>query len=300
MLKQISQNEEATALETSRTSKSGHEPTYLYEEAPTSTGRFFIAGCQRSGTTLMRLILECHPEVFCFDETEGYKALMQARFPPPAGRSLVGFKVPRYTEQFGEPLASDFGLAETATDLYQSDPILFMLRDVLDTVASMIRLKAGETPWLEVYGKSILAAKIEDAGFRAKYEREIAQVEEANNSLAAVGALYWKYKTRAYLDYRERGFPVLDVVYKKLVATPEPVLQRVLSFLQLTWHPALLEHPRFAHREVAPCGRTVGETDPKRSIDCASVGRWKSVLSLKDVDEIWRISGDLMVDLKLA
>jgi Sulfotransferase family len=299
MLKQLSKHADATRFQTTRTCESGPKQG-LHQDPPTPTGRFFIAGCQRSGTTLVRLILECHPEVFCFDETEGYKVLMQSHCQPPAGTSLVGFKVPRYTEQFGEPLAADFGLEETATNLYQSDPILFMLRDVRDTVASMIRLKSGETCWLEVRGRSILDAKIADPAFRAKYEREIAQVEEADNSPAAVGALYWKYKTRAYLDYRERGFPILDVVYKDLVTTPEPVLRRVLSFLRLTWHPAVLEHSRFSHREVAPCGLTVGLTDPKRSIDLASVDRWKSILTPKDVWDIWKISGDLMADLRLA
>jgi hypothetical protein len=248
----------------------------------------------------MRLILECHPDVFCFDETEGYKALMQPRSQPPTGKSLVGFKVPRFTEQFGEPLATDFGLEETATNLYQSDPILFMLRDVRDTVASMISLKSGESCWLEVRGRSILTAKIADAAFRAKYEREIAQVQEAENSPAAVGALYWKYKTRPLLDYQERGFPVLDVVYRDLVTTPEPILRKALSFLRVNWHPAVLDHSRFAHGEVAPCGLTVGLTDPRRSIDRASVGRWKSVLTAKDVWDIWTIAGDLMADLQLA
>lgn len=300
MQRQLSQNEEVNSFHSGRTWELESQLADLREDAPMPTGRFFIAGCQRSGTTLMRLILECHPDIFCFDETEGYKALMQARSLPPLGKRLVGFKVPRYTEQFGEPLAFDFGLEETAANFYQSDPIIFMLRDVRDTVASMMSLKAGEAPWLEVYGRSILAAKTEEPGFRERFEVEIAQVEKTNNSLAAAGALYWKYKTRAYLDYAERGFPVLNVVYEKLATTPEPVLRRVLGFLRLNWHPALLEHPRFAHREVAPCGRTVGETDPRRSIDRASIGRWKSVLTPEDLDDIWRISGDLMVDLKLA
>ena len=168
MHKLLSQDKEATLFPTTRTSKSASKPPCGHQEAPKPTGRFFIAGCQRSGTTLMRLILECHPDIFCFDETEAYKALLQSPSQQPAGKSLIGFKVPRYTEQFAEPLARDFGLEETAINLYHSDPILFMLRDVRDTVASMMRLKARETSWLEFRGRSILAAKIEDPRFRAR------------------------------------------------------------------------------------------------------------------------------------
>ncbi len=36
---------------------------------------FFILGCQRTGTTLMRLILESHSMVKCFDEPQCYEIL---------------------------------------------------------------------------------------------------------------------------------------------------------------------------------------------------------------------------------
>jgi Sulfotransferase family len=39
--------------------------------------RFFILGCQRTGTTLMRLVLESHPDVFCYDELKSYAVLRQ-------------------------------------------------------------------------------------------------------------------------------------------------------------------------------------------------------------------------------
>lgn len=38
--------------------------------------RFFISGCQRSGTTMLRLILESHPFIQCFDEVAGYDILI--------------------------------------------------------------------------------------------------------------------------------------------------------------------------------------------------------------------------------
>jgi hypothetical protein len=40
-----------------------------------SAERFFILGCQRSGTTLLRLILESHPDIFCYDEIKAYAVL---------------------------------------------------------------------------------------------------------------------------------------------------------------------------------------------------------------------------------
>jgi hypothetical protein len=255
--------------------------------------RYFIAGCQRSGTTLMRLVLECHPEVFCYDEIEGYKALVTDRFTPPPGKRLIGFKVPRWTEQFEDEMLADEGLEETASQLYRREPIVFMLRDVRDTVASMRKLMAGEAEWLHVYGRSILESKIRQPRFCERFGREIAQLRSGGESLAAVGAFYWKYKTQAYFDYLARAWPVCGVPYEALVRDPEPHLRRVLAFLGLAWCPNLLDHPQSAHAELYPNGTTVGNTDPRRPIHADSVGQWRQILSAAEVSEILALAGDL-------
>lgn len=51
-------------------------------------------------------------------------------------RRVVGFKVPKWTEMLGEPAPAD----PQAAGVYQGEPIVFLLRDVRDTVASMSRL----------------------------------------------------------------------------------------------------------------------------------------------------------------
>src|SRR5437016_4600645 len=62
--------------------------------------RFYILGCQRTGTTLMRLVLECHSKILCFGEVRGYQALANNERTIPYGKEIVGFKIPRWTEQF--------------------------------------------------------------------------------------------------------------------------------------------------------------------------------------------------------
>lgn len=261
-------------------------------QIPARLARFFIAGCQRSGTTLMRLVLECHPDVFCFDETRGYQVLASDDRDVPAGKA-VGFKIPRWTEQLADPVLADEGLAERAPRFYAGEPVVFMLRDVRDIAASMMKLDAGRGSWLDVYGRSILDAKIRQPAFASRYQREITLVRSTGDA-AAVAALYWKYKTDAYFDYRARGWPVLGVGYEALVACPEPWLRRVVGFLGLPWHPALLDHPAVPHAEVEPCGFTVGRTDPKRAIDGGSVGQWRETLTAAQVGRIEVVAGDLM------
>jgi hypothetical protein len=259
---------------------------------------FFIAGSQRTGTTLLRSILECHSRVFCYDEPRSYAILAgEAHGVVPdetRAETHVGFEIPCWTEQLGQPVVSHPGTPDVVRDLYQGQPILFMLRDVRDTIASMMALKNDGRSWLERWGESILSANIErDAAFRDRYARELACRETSDRRSIASGAVYWKYKTAAYFDYVARGYPVLGVRYDELVSQPEPVLRIVCAFLGLPWTPELLQHPAFPHMQVDRDGFAIGRTDSTPSIHTRSLDRWRESLTVRDVAAILEIAGDL-------
>jgi hypothetical protein len=237
-------------------------------------------------------VLECHTHVYCFDETRAYQALLAEDYVAPPGKTLLGFKIPRWTEQLAEPWLSEAGVKE-GLQVYRGEPVLFLLRDVRDTVVSMRQLKIGDNSWLERYGRPTLETMAREAGFQARFARELSLVQASGHSPASVAALYWKFKTQAYLDYRRRGWPVLGVGYEDLVEAPEPHLRVVADFLGLAWEPGLLDHPCFSHAEVAPCGWTVGHTNPRRPIDDLSVGQWQRFLSPTEEAEVMAVAGDL-------
>jgi len=257
-------------------------------------GRFFIVGCQRSGTTLMRLVLESHPRVECLDETRAYAALAGRAAPRGSAGGLVGFKIPRWTEQMANPRLSDPGLESDAEAFYSGEPLLFMLRDVRDTVASMVKLFSGpQGGWLEQWGIPILESKLKLDSFRERFAREVASYELAADRRVAAAALYWTYKTAPLFDYVQRGWPVLPVRYEDLARAPAPTLRRVLRWLGLPWEPAVLHHPRAEHGEILSDSLTVGATDPSRPIDAESVASWRRTLSPGQVDDVLAVAGDL-------
>ena len=70
----------------------------------------FVIGCNRSGTTLTRLILESHPKVSAYDETTSYdywrkKDLLTGGLLKNQndGKDCIVFKVPNMTEQLNNP-----------------------------------------------------------------------------------------------------------------------------------------------------------------------------------------------------
>jgi hypothetical protein len=262
-------------------------------EALSQPARFFILGCQRSGTTLLRLILECHPHVCCLDEQNAYRALACGEALPP-GKLRVGFKIPRWTEVLAAPSFQDEQWGRIVGPLYRGEPLLFVLREARDTVASMLRLRASrQHNWLDYWGRRELAHKMKDPDFCDRFYREIDTLRACGDALHLVGALYWKYKTQAYFQYRDCGWPVCPVRYEPLVASPEENLRRVLACLGLSWDSALLDHPHFPHTEVGPDGTTTGKTDPRRPIDTYSVGQWRQVLSTEQEAGILAIAGAL-------
>src|SRR5450432_804888 len=152
--------------------------------------RFFILGCQRTGTTLIRLILDAHPEVFCYDELKGYAALQKCVQENLPHVRLIGFKIPRWTEQLTHRVLFDEGLEGPCHNFYRGERILFLQRDVRDTIASMLKLKAGESNWCDIWVPRIIEAKFaHDETFRLRYSAELDLIEV----------------------YRHQGFPVLAV-----------------------------------------------------------------------------------------
>lgn len=168
-----------------------------------------------------------------------------------------------------------------------------------DTIASMLKLKWGETNWGELWVRRIIDAKLaRDETFASRYSNEVNFAENCPNPLIAFAALYWKYKTEVLFEYRQKNFPVFPVAYESLVTKPADVLTAACEYLGVPFHPLLLQHEKLAHAEVFEGGLTFGNTDPTQPVQSSSVGQWQRFLSDEDLAIINRVVGDL--PLKLA
>ncbi len=88
-----------------------------------------ITGCQRSGTTLLHLILDSHPRIHSIDES-GYAAdKVDDYLENPDFHPFVSLKLPR----FASNLAC---LTRNLSEL----KVLWCIRDPRDVIASMVNL----------------------------------------------------------------------------------------------------------------------------------------------------------------
>lgn len=255
--------------------------------------RFLILGCQRSGTTLLRLILNSHSGIHCYDELKAYSILSTGFGSTHKDTQLAGFKIPRWTEQLLNPVLFDEGLESSCPNFYDGEKLLFMVRDVRDVLASMQALKAGNISWHEQWPPRILLRKvISEPRFRERYAREFDLMAQAPDLLTAASAFYWKYKTEALFRYSNENFPVMPVFYEDLIRNPRSVLESVCRHLEIPWEDGLLQHNLHAHDEVFEGGLTVGGTNSKSPIHDGSIGRWRNALKAADLEVIERITAD--------
>jgi hypothetical protein len=241
-----------------------------------------ITGCQRSGTTLLHLILDSHPEIRSVDEDRYEDSRRDEYLGSPAYGPVVSFKLPRVAWN------ADFirGFPDVRT--------IWCVRDPRDVVSSMLRLRlpladGAEVSWAaHPHGAEYelhfalprLSAGVSRFldGRRRRFQRlrRTPPAERSREQQLLLAALCWQVKNELF--FRNRA--VLDMHllrYERLVREPEATLREVLRAIGVEWDDRVLEHHRL-HR-----GTSIGGTDNTRPIDAGNTGKWEGELSPREV-----------------
>jgi Sulfotransferase family len=200
----------------------------------------FILTASRSGSTLLRFILDSHPDLACPPETmtgsacavlirlyyslENFGAAERTDVHAPPAVSPEGLKAiresidnafSRYLEQRGKKRWCDKSLdtyqfAELILDVYPEARFICLVRHCMDVIASGVR----NCPWgVGRYG----------------FDPFVAQYP--GNSVAAIGA-YWLSCNQAILGFYEKNPDRCIIMrYEDLVAAPEEVTADALAFI---------------------------------------------------------------------
>lgn len=242
-----------------------------------------ITGCQRSGTTLLNLILDSHPQIRGVDEMEFRNDKLKEYLEHPDYHPCVSFKLPVY--------AHSVRSLKTLPCL----KILWCVRDPRDVVLSMINLKLRMDDLQSVawanhpYGavrevEHCMQALGYGEGGRsffgyAEYQRisQIPCLLRGRAEAVFMAALCWKLKNELLELYDRENISYLVVSYEDLIADPKPMLEKILSFLKLPWHDNVLMHHELHN------GMSVGDTVNNKPIDASNTGKWKQALSNDEV-----------------
>lgn len=254
-----------------------------------------VGGAGRSGTTLLRVMLDSHSRIACGPELkvlpsvaslwadlqqrwtgvlaashvhEGdvdrlFGTLVRGLLDPPrraAGKARIAEKSPNNVFVF----AHLHRMLPDATFVH-------MLRDGRDVVASLLTMK-----WATPEGTPV--AYTRNARFAARYWASAVQAARAFAQDAAGEAHY------------------VEIRYEDLVTAPEATLRRLLAFAGEDFEPAMLAY----HEQPHDLANESSADAVARPLTRAPVGRWQRDLAPADRQAVKEEIGALLIELGYA
>ncbi len=280
-----------------------------------------IVGAPRSGTTLLRMMLDSHPAIAIPPETgflPACAALAEAGTADAA--ALIDL-----IERPGDPWSSwvDFGLdrATLAEALGRIRPF-----DVAGDVRAFYRAYAarhgkplgGDKTPAHVAAIPAIARLLPEARFIHLIRDGRAAAASLRPLWFAPGtdietlARHWRDLVAAGRAAAAAGHPVLELRYEALLAEPEAALRRAAAFLRIDYDPAMLRyHERAATRLAEHQGRVAADgtvlLDRDRRLDQQRLVReplrparaeaWRGLLTPAEIRAFGVVAGDLLAEL---
>jgi hypothetical protein len=278
----------------------------------------FIVGVGRSGTTLLRLMLDAHPELTIPPETHFLPELIEAcgRRQASADRLL---EIVVSQRQWG-----DFGLEAEELERRFAAVEPLEAGGVLRAFYRLYAERAGKPRWGDktpIYVERMreIEAALPEARFvhliRDGRDVALSRIRRALGEPPAVRrvARAWRRRIAAARRQARRLRHYMEARYEDLVGDAEPTLRRICEFIELPWDPAMLDyHERAAERlremagDLPPRGgkalrpgserlaaHALAAEPPKQE----RVGAWREEMNPADVAAFEDAAGALLRDL---
>jgi Sulfotransferase family len=258
----------------------------------------FIVGCGRSGTTLLRAMVDAHPDVAVPPESHFVVAL--------AGD--LPFDRRAFLDGLG---ASDrfalWGLDRTTVDAKLARSGAASYPDAVRALYAAYAAGAGKRRWADKTPGNVLhIARLAELFPEAVFVHLIRDGRDVAASFLELGwagtieeaAMHWKLRVRRG---RRAGASLPagryhEVRYEALVADPEPSLRRFCRAAALAFEVAMLDH----HARAAQVVRTTSHPSYHRHVAGpvrSDVRDWRRDLDTDDVARFDLVAGDMLAEL---
>jgi sulfotransferase family protein len=286
----------------------------------------FVVGVSRSGTTLLRLMLDAHPQLTIPPETHFVpKVVNVCERLTAEGASTAEVREQALAAMTTHPRWGDFGLADQVVRslMEQHDPLT--AGDAIRAFYEAYAAEVGKPRWGDKSPPyTWKALRIQRALPEAFFIHIIRDGRDVALSLSEVSwgpddvslaAEKWVTEVRRARK-RARGLArgtYMELRFEDLVADPEPLLRRIARFVDLPWDDAMLNYHRQAEermsREMARTlkplgGGTITAEERTRQHELVSqppsqsrVGRWRTEMSPEDRTAFESVAGKLLKKL---
>lgn len=263
----------------------------------------FVVGMGRSGTTLLRLILNAHPDLAMLSETWWGTRVWDRRWGFPMRDPVEPFRT-RLLDSFigllDAPNRGDFPLdfkryrAGVLAGPAGLDRFLSVLGDVWREAEGKPRW--GEKTPVHIWHLHILHKiypKMRAVHIVRDPRATVASLIEAPfTKLTDPLALAWDWQrsVQRALDL-ESQLPLTTVRYEDLVSRPEKTVQAICGAVDLVFDARMLDHSRHADRYIP---RQPWMSNVRRPLSTAGVDRWRQVMDADDLLYVEATTAHLM------
>jgi hypothetical protein len=259
----------------------------------------FIVGAPRSGTTLLQLVLNAHPDVAIHGEIHFFDQVMQLKSEIPdldaAGRieNFFGQLHRLSAFRYLPDIESRLEIVRARLEGCENVSYELFYKALIDEFAERNSAsRCGEkTPQnirylselLQVFPNARIVHIVRDP--RAVVN-SLQRMPWAPDSIA-LNALKWKVDMLFMREFVNSGGTVHTLTYEDLVSEPEPNLRALSDFLGVDWDPAMLEFSDTADSNVRDEPWKKGT---RRQINRDAVSGWRDSLTSADIALIQIIS----------
>ncbi len=260
----------------------------------------FILGAQRSGTTLVRLLLNNHPRIAIPDESTFLMPILKSKYLKQAisGERLKNFI--RYLQVNKEFEIWNFDNSKTIDALLNKKS--YSLHGLISVIFKSFCEAKGKPRWGDKTPSFFRKADILSKLFpQAKYLHIVRDGRDVFASYkkmkvmrnyAAVNALEWRYKVWKIENFLSGINPSdkITIRYEDLVANPEDVMKQVFNTIEEEYDDGILEF----HKDSK---YNVGKNHSNliyQPISSSNTNKWKKELSKREINIFTTMSSGVL------
>ncbi len=244
----------------------------------------FILGVPRSGTTLLRMMIDSHPEIMCGPEAP-WITNQQVGWAPSL-RSLTLFLT-----------RNEWGAVKAFKGVEQ-DLIYQLMANFINEIMTTSAHSHGKIQWAEKTPRNIIALPFL---YRLFPHAKFVHIHRDGRDVALSTIGKWKtipvsdknvknnYKNalKRWVDWNQKfgkdaqkvGLNYISLRYEDLVTSPQEEIGKLLEFLQVEWSDKVLYPHETEHDIITMKGEGMKTFFNRKSIDKESLYRWKKELN---------------------
>lgn len=244
----------------------------------------FIGGEGRSGTTLLRVMLDSHSAIACGPETH---FLVDPAFQ----------EFHRHFQEKWSRRAAGYGYGERDIDV--------LFGEFARTWFETYMRRRGKRRWADKTPQNIHVMAYLWRLFPTA--RFIHMIRDGRDVACSIMAQTWGPNSvtaaaKRWVDCIGKGrvhhgdkSRYLELRYENLVRNPERELRRVMTFVGEQWEPGMLEYWRGEH-DLADLTES-SASQVRRPLYLDSIGRWQAEMSTRQLRVFHRIAGGTLAEL---